>query len=42
MRMLVHKLHLLDNFVICGDFNARCLDEPDIVMLDCCDTAITS
>ena len=33
MRMLVHKLHLLDNFVICGDFNARCSDRPDIQML---------
>ena len=40
MQMLVHKLHLLDNFVICGDFNARCSDKPDIQMLDCCDTAI--
>ena len=25
MRMLVLKLHSFDNFMICGDFNARCM-----------------
>ena len=40
MRMLVLKLHSCDNFMICGDFNARCSDKPDTQMLDHCVTVI--
>ena len=40
MRMLVLKLHSFDNFMICGDFNARCSDKPDTQMLDQCDNII--
>ena len=34
-------LHLFDNFMICGDFNARCSHKPDTQMLDHCDTVIS-
>ena len=40
MRMLVLKLHSFDNFMICGDFNARCSDKPDTQTLDQCDNII--
>ena len=38
--MLVLKLHLLDNFMICGDLNARCSDRLDTQMLDHCGNVI--